>query len=184
MKQENYMALLFAGALLAGCGGSSNDDVAPPPPPPPPVQTAKSVAEAIAMLEASGELPRLQRDGGLAGTDANNNGIRDDVDNYLNAKNLPAEQKQALFQHARAMQAALLVDLADESAVNASSKAITRGVHCIWQRLGKDSAADTVMEIKKITMNTKDRVLAYGRLAGALNGTVISRPRGDTCENQ
>lgn len=190
--------MLLAGAILAGCGGGSGGNSTnsgtsgnsgnqgggvPAVPSPPQVKTAQSVSEAIAMLETSGQLPRLQRDGGLTGTDANNNGVRDDLDAYINAKNLPADQKQALVQHARAMQAALSVNLADANAVNESSKAITRGVHCIWQRLG-NSSADTVMEIKKLTMNTQERVLAYGKYANALNGTIISRPRGNTCEDQ
>lgn len=173
---EKYIALLLAGGLHASFGEISSSNV------PPPMTTAKAVVEPIVMLEASGELRPHQRNVGLAGIDADNNGIRDDVDDYINAKDLPAGQKEALAQHARALQASLLVDLANESAVHVSLTAIARGVSCIWRRLGRDSAAGVVTEIKKVTMNTRDRVVAYGRLAGALNGTVISRPSGDTCE--
>ena len=46
---------------------------------------ALSLKEQIAKLEKSGQVPTLDRTSSLLGIDANNNGVRDDIEAYINS---------------------------------------------------------------------------------------------------
>lgn len=185
MKQPGIATLIevFALCALASCGGGSSSAPPPPPPPsPPPAPAPVPVSTRLDALVANGQLPTLDRSATLAGIDADGNGIRDDVDAWIAARNVAAAPASALRQHARSLQATLAVDVADAAAVRAAEQSLSRSMHCVYGRLSPDDAGAYAADLKKITMNTKARVIAYVGFAHALNGSVISMPRGDTCD--
>ena len=174
-------SLLMAITLVAvhGCGGSGGaggGEAAP-----------KTPAQAVAQLEAQGKIPsNLDRSNTLAGTDADGNGIRDDVDAHI--LKLSAVQQPIARQTARAVQAEILVDKTNIQAVREAALKSTKVVNCSFFRFPANNASDgksrrqVLDEIISITTNTKPRLLAYLALSKALDGTVSVEQTGDTCE--
>ncbi|GHS86787.1 hypothetical protein FACS189487_01710 [Campylobacterota bacterium] len=133
--------------------------------------------------------------GDLAGTDANNNGVRDDVEDYIIKTYTEEKQRKAAMQSARATQAVMLLDLSDKT--TAKNKALkvgdmeTKAIHCLslvfdpsYSEIVK--GAETLTQVSKkidaITLNTKARQKAYFEYNHLLDGTTVSLPRKDTCE--
>lgn len=57
------------------------------------------VADGINQLEKEGKYPVLDRSDTLLGTDSNSNGVRDDIENYINSlEDVKPNQKNALMQ--------------------------------------------------------------------------------------
>jgi len=136
-------------------------------------------AEKYKQLEDSGAIPKLDRSDTLAGTDSDNNGIRDDVDDYINKKYTNPKEKAAAQQMARAYQKILLVDKNDIKKVTEVDKRVGDAVIC-----AVDTAPNKgiLSDIKAVTLNTKQRVKEFFKYDNLLDGTVSSLPQGDTCE--
>ena len=69
----------------------------------------------------SGELPILERTDTVKGVDADQNGIRDDIDAYIKNTYPNEEQQKAVIQYARSLQASLLIDKNDKIAVKSAA---------------------------------------------------------------
>lgn len=144
------------------------------------------IVVCISIFSACGiEDPELDRTDTVAGIDADDNGIRDDIDAYISRTYANEEQRKAVSQYAKSLQASLLVDKTDKIAVKASSNTKARAVGCIFKKIpGGTSPNDgrVIEEILGATINTKQRMMEYLELNKALDGTVISLPRGDVCD--
>jgi hypothetical protein len=140
----------------------------------------------LAALEASGAIPALERGSTLAGIDANGNGVRDDVEAYISAQYGEASQRAAAMQVARALQAALFVNVQDVAAAKEVSRKVTHAANCVFSRFpgppGSKDPARVIKELEGVTANTKPRLLAYLAYNKALDGTSSALPEGDTCE--
>ncbi|MDP3813209.1 MAG: hypothetical protein Q8Q78_19570 [Hydrogenophaga sp.] len=142
--------------------------------------------EQIAQLEASGALPTLERGTSIAGTDANANGVRDDIEQYIEKKYTVLAQRAAAMQTARALQLTLLVDKNDAVKLEEVSEAGMRAAKCrghVFPGLERFPEAYAMSrEIEAMATNTKDRLLAYLAYNKAVSGTVSRLPEGDSCE--
>lgn len=156
------------------------------PPEPTPTPPSGTDAEAIEELEQSGAIPDLDRSAELAGADSDDDGVRDDVEVYIEAQYEPGPPQAAARQFARTLQQAVEVDPENASAVKALSVESARAVKCIFARFPSDGTgpapSQVVSELEAITTNTRERLQAYLAFNRALDGTSISRPTGDTCE--
>lgn len=176
------LLILSTAAVLAACGGSSGDGRTPP------VQNeTETPAQRVAALESSGAIPSLDRAPGLTGTDADANGVRDDVDRHIAANFTDSVQRGAATQFARAMQQALTADLGDVAATKAIAARGSRAVNCIYLRFANAgnaalAPARVVEELRGVTANTRERLSAYLAYARALDGTSSTLPEGDTCD--
>lgn len=167
-------------AALAGCGGGGGGSTDSTPTP----RTAK---ESLQALETAGDIPALERGASVAGTDSNANGVRDDVETYIQTQyaSASAPQRTAALQYARGMQAALVVDPADSTAVKAVKRQLSRANHCLYARFDSSSTVQPAAvgaQLRAVTTNTKARLLAYLAYSKALDGTSWAMPEGDTCE--
>jgi hypothetical protein len=173
MKSLLFRVSVLLCIFTTSCssGGNSNNTTANQTP-----------AQSIAALEASGALPKLDRSTSVAGPDTNANGIRDDVDAWIASQNAAAPQKAALNQHAKALQTTLTTDLTNANAVTQASLATARSIKCLFKQYTGVSARQMASDLKKITVNTKERYTADMSFAAKLNGSVITFPQGDTCE--
>lgn len=185
MNPFSRRPLLIAAAVsftLAACGGGSGGGSQPPAAGSDPV----TLSERVAQLEASGDLPRLDRSDELLGPDVNANGVRDDIDAWIAGRNLPDQQAKALTRVAKTAQAALAADAEDSAAVRSVARQGMRDVNCISETFAGDSASnngrDFTKQVRNYTFNTKARVLAYGEFNKSLAGAVLSLPSGDTCD--
>jgi len=166
----------FAAALMA-CGDGQSSG-APP--------AGESLESAVARLEASGELPMLDRTDSLAGIDANGNGVRDDIERYIEKKYTEPALRRAAMQNARALQETLLVDKTSEAALDAvserGSRATTCGARVFTGPDGLKSYLQMSAELESMTSNTKKRLKAYLDYSRARSGSVSTMPEGDTCD--
>ncbi|AXY60070.1 hypothetical protein [Acinetobacter sp. WCHAc010052] len=138
--------------------------------------------EQISKMEDAGELPELERTDTIAGIDTDENGIRDDIDAYIqkNFKNI--DQQNAVKQFAKSMQQFILIDPGNRQAAKEASIKNSMAISCIYLRFSADTAYKTVNEIDAITTNTKKRLLASNAVDKALDGTVISEQNGEVCD--
>jgi hypothetical protein len=148
-------------------------------------EASRTAQQEIARLEASGELPVLDREPTLGGIDANTNGVRDDIERYIEKKYTVAAQRKAAMQTARALQQTLLVNKEDSVELDLISAKSFRAVACLDDTfVGPDAPNSTSVlgEVRAITTNTNDRLKAYLAYNHARSGSVSRLPEGGTCE--
>ncbi len=164
---------------LVGCNGEDSESETSS-------DTQNTPKEQVMALETSGAIPELERGTAIAGTDTNTNGIRDDIEVYIDSNYSIVFQHAAAMQSAKAMQAALLVDTTNIVAVKEVNRKISRADHCIYTQFdGSNNSkqpAQVSQEIESITTNTKPRLLAYLAFSKALDGMSWAMPEGDSCE--
>jgi hypothetical protein len=181
MKKDRVLALGpalgFLVLVLGGCGGGGDARTA---------ASSLTPQEEIASLEASGELPTLERGDSLGGIDANGNGVRDDIERYIEKKYPQPAQRKVAMQTARALQKTLLIDANDAVALESVSRDGMRAVNCrggVFPGVeGFKDAYRMSQELEALTTNTLLRLKAYLAYNKAISGTVSQLPTGDTCD--
>ncbi|MBG6221837.1 MULTISPECIES: hypothetical protein [unclassified Janthinobacterium] len=179
--KKTSLSILLSAVLLAACGSGGKD--APAPEIPAPIPTFKTFTEAVRKAETSGSIPVLDRSATLSGTDSNANGIRDDIETHINSMPDTATQKNALRQTAQAFTSVLTTNLADSSALTASSTKLSNASSCLFSRYPSPLASKRAREMEKLHINTRQRFDAYDAYNAALSGTTSLAPAGDGCEN-
>jgi hypothetical protein len=178
--------LLAPVALIVTSCGEDENEVPDGNLGPPSGSSGAPVQQTPAQLEASGALLSLDRSSDIQGPDTNRNGVRDDIDRFINAGSYSPTNKSAVDQLARAFQSSILSDISNQSELESSRVNIARSVHCLFVRFtpsgGLVQPAEILETLQKITFNTKPRVLASIRFDNANNGTVLPRVDGDTCD--
>lgn len=172
----SQMAAWVLALVLTGCGGGGTAGGA---------ASSRTPQEEIARLEASGELPVLERKPTLGGIDANTNGVRDDIERHIEKKYTEPAQRKAAMQTARAFQQMLLVNKDDSMELDRISAYSFRAIVCLDNSfVGPDALNSALVldEVRAMTTNTKDRLKAYLAYNKARSGSVSRLPEGDTCE--
>lgn len=171
MKIKPIMASLLLAGILIGCGGGGSGGRIP-------------IADGpLKEVEQSGELPPLDRSSDIRGPDADNNGIRDDIDAYIASLQVTDGQRKAVEQMARALQSALLVDLEDPEELRRVSDLGMRGNRCLSINFSDfDEKLNVLTKIEGITANTQERAFQYMKYNQALSGGVYRLLKGDTCD--
>lgn len=181
MKKTTFIALLFSSLLFTGCNSDNNK----PSQKTPETKELES-SQKISELESSGLIPKLERGPTLAGIDNDKNGIRDDIDEYIDNNYIEQPQRKAVEQSAKALQTLLLVNKDDINLLKKANIKLSEADHCIYLTFdaenGSKEPAQVSQEMESITTNTKQRLLAYIEAANKLAGTAWSLPNGDTCE--
>ncbi|MDR1976036.1 MAG: hypothetical protein LBQ18_03495 [Campylobacteraceae bacterium] len=165
--KKMFITLVMALAFV-GCGGGDSSSNKEQP------------------AEKSEGIPELDRTDSIVGIDENANGVRDDIEAYINKNYSDEGQRKALFQYAKATQATLLVNASDIIAVKNANGQRSRGLHCISLKFnaekGDENPGIAWEKIRSMTTNTKTRLKAYLNFSKALEGTSWALPKGDTCE--
>ena len=143
-----------------------------------------SLKSQIQALERSGALPALDRSTSITGPDANNNGVRDDIEAYIAGLPLSDAQKRAAIQAAKALQRTLTADLQDKVALQKVGDGLMASTKCLGDRFAPDISSKSELsgKIEAMTANTKERARRYNQYNSARSGSVTSMPDGDTCE--
>ena len=160
-------AVLCAIALGA-CGGGETAPRANGP---------ESPKAKVLALEESGAIPKLERGPTLEGVDANGNGIRDDIDAFIDRSYSTEPQRRAARQLAANLQKILLVNKSDKAALRQVETGGWPRVHCVFLRfVGRrvKQACGCKPQLESVTANTKNRLKAYLAYSKAMDGTVIS----------
>lgn len=141
------------------------------------------IAESLKQLEASGELPILDRSTSLSGIDTNKNGVRDDIEKYISSLTDTTIQKKALLQYSKALNAEITTDIKDKQKIIEAAQKSMAATKCIWIVYNESVAPEKSEEIRKYTLNTQERILASTKFDQALNGESFVLPRENTCES-
>ena len=190
------LLVAFAQALtLSACSRSPDAQLVPPgtmsaadltvPPgsATPPAQSGGSLKEQIAQLEKSGKTVALDRSDSLLGPDLNNNGVRDDIEAYIQTLQLTPSQLKAAMQRARSMQKSLAVDTNNKAEVQKVGELSMASSNCLFDEVTEGNKASEISNaIESKTANTKIRVMKYLAYNSASSGSVTRLPSGDTCE--
>jgi hypothetical protein len=83
-------------------------------------------------------IPAVNNGPGFAIKDANNNGVRDDIDTLIKTKYSAVNDINAATQYARAVQQAVDANSPSQSDVNAIFTALTAAVDCASAQMGVD----------------------------------------------
>lgn len=126
---------------------------------------------------------KLDRTDTLGGIDINNNGVRDDIEDYINKNFTNKKEKKALFQFARAMQKKVMFTSNDREEARRLTIKSNKGLVCILHTFDEKTRKKQWQKIRSYTTNTKKRLESYLRLDGMLGGMVFSFPKGDGCED-
>ena len=161
-------------ALAGACGGGPTGTPGP----------EAAVATVLLDLETFGVLPELNRSMSVAGPDDNENGVRDDIEAYVESLSDEPSQKAALLQASRVIRTAMIIGEQDETSDElrrSNAEEIGDAVNCIWTRYSDDVANDKVASIRRVTANTHERFVAYDRYNRMVSGSSFRLPTGDTC---
>ena len=165
-------------AMVAACGGDSKGKASVAGGTPAPV----NFGEAFTRLENAGKLPILDRSDSLAGPDINANGVRDDIERYIDGKPDTQSQKNSLKALSRSLSRAMTVDTRDPNALRGVANSINLAVICIHETYPSDKASPMVHEFEKLTVNTRARYSAYMKFNSAMNGSVMKDVKGVKCD--
>lgn len=117
----------------------------------------------------------------IAGIDANKNGVRDDIERYIEKTYPDPAQRAAMMQYAIAQQEEILNGTTREKELVAAQKT-TRALECAYRILGF-KYHDAANDILAMTVNTEARYLAYAKSRDNLGGQILDQYSGDKpCE--
>lgn len=171
-KTTRLLGLVALG-VLTGCGGGGGG-AAPAP--------TESAASVMTQLQTSGAVLSLDRSTSVAGTDANGDGVRDDVTAWIGTQGYSGDLPKAAVQLAKAYQTVLTLTLTDDAAVRAARLASSDAVECVMQKSASIEAGyKAVADLRRVTVNTDARVKAYLAYVELVNDTVARAPQGDGC---
>lgn len=168
------LVVIAAGWALAACGGGGSSST--------PELKANSVNEALTKMEAANVTPALDHSASVAGTDANANGVRDDVDRYIDSKPDAANQKASLRMMSKALGTAMVATPSDSNQRRQATNDLNNAVACIWSRYPADVADRMVQDMRKVTVNTRERYDAYMAYNAAMEGSVVKLPKEVSCD--
>jgi translation initiation factor IF-1 len=108
-------------------------------------------------------LPALDRSADINGPDANNNGVRDDIEVWIASLSITETQKKAAMQSIRALQRTLVVDSTDRLALQSSSDQLAASAVCRGDVFAPNfhDGSSLKSKIEAITANTHERARRY-----------------------
>ncbi|WP_394145183.1 chromosome partitioning protein ParA [Vibrio atypicus] len=153
------------------------------------LESASTTKEQLTYLYQNFE-PVLNRDDTLKGVDVDENGIRDDIDDFINALIIPENERGYYQQSSRHLQTVFDHDYAGGTEINteialANAMAYGSVINCLIQlNLDWDDATGSRRMIDALILNTKLRSQHYAYYNKALDGSGIegAEPTGDDCE--
>lgn len=138
-------------------------------------------APSFATLEERGDLPKLDRNSAVSGSDNDKNGIRDDIDIFLATKKLDPAKQKAAQQAARAYQRAITVNLQNAAELKEHEVQTENAIACLAEKFGQELIKIS-NELEVYTINTRERIIAYDAYNKSQDGSVASIPDGEYCE--
>ncbi len=169
MNKWLFWAVLFAMLLVTAC----RDDASPTP----------TLAQQIKALEDSGAYPKLDRSADLKGPDQNLNGVRDDIEAWIETQPMTDVQKRAATQKAIVLQKELVVDLHDKVAVQAVADESMHAKKCLVDAYNKnlDEAFNLSRKMDAMNTSTKERLIRSMKFSAAMSGMSVEIPKNYTC---
>lgn len=116
-------------------------------------------------------------DASIAGIDANKDGIRDDVEYYIEKTYPDPAPRAAMMQYAKAQQNFILTGTTPEKA-QLAARELWRSFACARSQLGRPWL-DATKDVLAMFLNTRDRLNAHARAQDNLAGQIVESYSGD-----
>jgi hypothetical protein len=110
----------------------------------------------------------------LRGRDSDNDGVRDDVQSFIQLSNFNEQQKQALTIHANALQTMIMNSGSKSIVVEAASK--RRKASACWDFLNPSDNRVTLTLLETRVANTPERLKEYFNSQKNLTGQLLTPP--------
>lgn len=151
--------------FLTACGGGKSPDK--------PSNSAEPTVKA----------PHIALDEGtdVHGTDADHNGIRDDIDSFIDISGETPARQAALRQLSASLHQAVTTDVAQTVALKITAGQVNLAIACMWDRFDVHQVSAHVTRMEALTANTKERSRAYEAYNQAVSGMSFSLPKGNGC---
>jgi hypothetical protein len=144
------------------------------------VQTAE---RAVAKLIELGALPDLDTTEDVSGKDEDSNGIRDDIDRFIQSLPVTTGQAEKLSTTAKYLQSAITVDPATRADGNEFAREMAQAQICVMYAFNDRKQARLYLrQIESYTANTYQRALQYNAYNQSRNGSVLRLPSPDNCQ--
>jgi hypothetical protein len=122
----------------------------------------------------------------IRGIDLNNNGIRDDIDAYIEKQSYSIAQLAAVKQHARLIQAAIVFTSKNREDARVIAMQDGVAIDCIYKAFqsleAPDNAAAVAQKIESLTANNMARKISYQKFSQLISGMAFQLPKESTCE--
>lgn len=126
--------------------------------------------------------PELDRTDTVQGIDANQNGIRDDIERFIGSLDITQEQKEKLFDYSRYVQKVMVKDAFTLTNTREFDQAMGASMLCALYTFEDRSEGRTyIRQIMKFSANTYDRAKNYDSYNAMMNGKAIPMPSVKTC---
>ena len=125
------------------------------------------------------------RSSSLLGLDADRNGVRDDIQEYIDGLELTDQQRYFVGNYAASKQKLFLVDLDDSDAVLAYTLDLSQNMYCVLLQFNDPD--DTLVshklieKISKKTLNTKKRKMVSEKFDNATPLVMYIDSHADKC---
>ncbi|OOE73816.1 chromosome partitioning protein ParA [Salinivibrio sp. ML290] len=153
------------------------------------LQSKETIDEQLGLLYEKYE-HLIDRSDSVAGRDENGDGIRDDIEAFLNALEVKEPVRNALKQDARQAQKNLYYDFSQDTHANRKkafeiSEEYNKVLACKgFVGISVDDSIDTSETIESLTYNTKKRTMAYLEYNHLLDGStsIMLDDKEEYCE--
>jgi hypothetical protein len=171
MLKFNIPLCLLCFALLSGCGDGNGFGL------------FKDDAAKLTQLETSKQIPTLDRTETLAGIDANNNGVRDDIEVYINSLPFNLQQRKILYKQSENLQKTILADKNNNALIKDLATESGLIMFCFFYKNRVDpmdgfNPHQITSKIESMVSNTKPRLKEYLLFAKKLDGSTFSYVEG------
>ena len=169
--KKTVIALSCLIMLLMGCSSPLNP----------------SVQNSLKEVRASNFLKNEDKTKNIGGIDANNNGVRDDIEGYIKLKygNNP-EFISVYMQYAKALRRKLTLASDDREVYRRESHKVSRQMVCaskIDYELEPEKMYRDTMIIYALSVNTKQRMAESNRISSLVSGMAFTLPTVEHCKN-
>ena len=169
--KKAVIALSCLSILLTGCSSLLNP----------------SIQNSLKEVRKSNFLKNEDKTKTIGGIDANSNGVRDDIEGYINLKygNNP-EFVSVYMQYAKALRRKLTLASDDREVYRRESHKVSRQMVCaskIDYELEPEKMYQDTMIIYALSVNTKQRMAESNRISSLVSGMAFTLPTVEHCKN-
>ena len=169
--KKAVIALSCLSILLTGCSSLLNP----------------SIQNSLKEVRASNFLKNEDKTKTIGGIDANSNGVRDDIEGYINLKygNNP-EFVSVYMQYAKELRRELTLASDDREVYRRASHKVSRQMVCaskIDYEVEPKKMYQNTMIIYALSVNTKQRMAESNRISSLVSGMAFTLPTEEHCKN-
>lgn len=169
--KKTIIALSFLSIILTSCSSLLNP----------------SIHNSLKEVRASKFLKKEDKTKTIGGIDANSNGVRDDIEEYIKLKyGNNTEFVSVYMQYAKELRKELTLASEDREIYRRSSQEVSKKMVCaskIGYEVEPEKMYQETMIIYALSVNTKQRKAERNRISSLVSGMAFTLPSEEHCTN-